>query len=71
MHDIRETHPPLWQNYLFVLLNLFGEPHEIAARHTYRRREWALIAKPKPSPPAQRRVFTDDPPPRPRRLGAP
>lgn len=48
MHDIRETHRPLWQiaqDFLFVLLNLFGEPHEIAARHTYRRREWALIAK--------------------------
>jgi hypothetical protein len=48
MFDIRQSRLQLWaiaQHFLGVLFDLFGAPEVIAARHTLRRSEWAMLAK--------------------------
>ncbi len=48
MTDIRQNRRPLWliaQDFINVLFSIFGQPEEIAARHTMMRDQWQLLSK--------------------------
>lgn len=48
MTDTRQTRRPLWliaQDFINVLFSIFGQPEEIAERHTIMRDQWQLLSK--------------------------